>query len=46
MKENIPQEIKTDESNVRRQCRITCGADAVIRHVLSYLISTEDEESD
>ena len=53
MNENIPQEevshcqkkMKTDELNIRRQCRITCGADVVIRHVLPYLISTEDEES-
>ena len=44
MKENIPQEIKTDESNVRRQCRITCGADVVIRHVLPYLITVADDE--
>jgi hypothetical protein len=53
MNENIPHEevtprqkkIKTDESNIRRQCRITCGADVIIQHVLPYLISTEDEES-
>jgi hypothetical protein len=38
---------KTDESNIRRQCRITCGADVIIRHVLPYLIYTEeDNESD
>ena len=54
MKENIPNEeeahcqkkIKTDESSIRRQCRITCGADVVIRHVLPYLITATDEESD
>ena len=53
MSENIPQEevshcqkkMMTNESSIRRQCRITCGADVVIRHVLPYLISTEDEES-
>jgi hypothetical protein len=38
--------IKTDEASIRRQCRITCGAGVIIRHVLPYLISTEDEESD
>jgi hypothetical protein len=48
--ENIHQEVMCgcqekviiDKSEVRRQCRIKCGADAVIRHVLPYLISTED----
>jgi hypothetical protein len=54
MNENIPLEevshcqkkIKTDESNIRRQCRFTCGADVVIRHILPYLIITVAEESD
>ena len=53
MSENIPQEevshcqkkMMTNESSIRRQYRTTCGADVVIRHVLPYLISTEDEES-
>jgi hypothetical protein len=40
------KKIKTDESSMRRQCRITCGADVVIRHVLPYLITVADEESD
>jgi hypothetical protein len=41
------KKIKTYESNIRRQCRITCGADVIIRHVLPYLIYTEeDNESD
>ena len=53
--EKIPKEeathyqkkIKTDESSMRRQCRITCGADVVIRHLLPYLIITvAGEESD
>jgi hypothetical protein len=47
MNENIPQEeathyqkkIKTDESSMRSQCRITCGADVIIRHILPYLIT-------
>jgi hypothetical protein len=51
--ENIHQEVmcgfqekvRIDKSEVRRQCRIKCGADVVIRHVLPYLISTEDLES-
>jgi hypothetical protein len=51
--ENIHQEVmcgfqekvRIDKSEVRRQCRIKCGADVVIRHVLHYLISTEDSES-
>ena len=52
MTENIFQEevshcqkkMKTDESSLRRQCRITCGADVVIRHILPYLITATDEE--
>jgi hypothetical protein len=54
MNENFLQEevshcqmkMKTDESSIRRQCRITCGADVVIRHILPYLITATDEESD
>ena len=34
-------QIKTDESNVRRQCRITCGADVIIRNVLPFLLLLE-----
>jgi hypothetical protein len=40
------KKMKTDESSIRRQCRITCGADVVIRHILPYLITATDEESD
>jgi hypothetical protein len=40
------KKIKTDESNIRRQCRIICGADVIIRHILPYLIAATDEESD
>jgi hypothetical protein len=36
------KKIKTDESSIRRQCRITCGADDVIRHVMPFLISVVD----
>jgi hypothetical protein len=39
------KKIKTDESNNRRQCRITCGADVVISRVLPFLISVVDNES-
>ena len=50
MSENIPQEevshcqnkMKTDETEIRRQCRITCRADVIIGHVIPFLISTED----
>ena len=34
------KKIKTDESSIRQQCRITCGADVFIGHVLPYLINT------
>jgi hypothetical protein len=41
------KKIKTDELNIRQQCRITCEADVIIGHVLPYLIYTEeDHESD
>jgi hypothetical protein len=33
------QKIKTDESHIRQQCRVTCGADIVIGHVLLFLIT-------
>jgi hypothetical protein len=36
---------KTDEASIRRQCRVTCGADVIIRLVLPFLITAEDEES-
>jgi hypothetical protein len=35
-----PKKFKTDESSFRRQCRVTCGGDVVIRHMLPFLIST------
>jgi hypothetical protein len=34
------KKVKTDESSIRQQCRITCGADVVIGHVLLFLIDT------
>jgi hypothetical protein len=39
------KKIKTDESSIRSECRITCGADVVIRRVLPFLISVVDNES-
>jgi hypothetical protein len=39
------KKIKIDESIIRSEYRITCGADVIIRHVLPYLIAVGDEES-
>ena len=33
------KKIKTEESDIRSQCRLTCGADVVIGHVLPFLIT-------
>jgi hypothetical protein len=33
------KKIKTDESNTRQHCRVSCGADVVIGHVLPFLIA-------
>jgi hypothetical protein len=33
------KKIKTDISSTRQQCRVTCGADVVIGHVLPFLIT-------
>jgi demethoxyubiquinone hydroxylase (CLK1/Coq7/Cat5 family) len=30
---------KTNESSTQQQCRITCGADVIIGHVLPFLIT-------
>jgi hypothetical protein len=40
------KKLRCDKSDIQRQCRVTCGADVVIRHVLLYRIYTEDQESD
>jgi hypothetical protein len=48
--ENIPHEeathchkkIRIDETEIRRQCRVTCGADVIIGLVFPFLISTKD----
>ena len=47
MNDKYPQEeathcqknVKTDESCIRQQCRVTCGADVVIGHMLLFLIT-------
>jgi hypothetical protein len=35
------KKIKTDEPSIRQQCRVTCGADIVIGHVLPFLITAQ-----
>ena len=47
LNENTTQhqkKIKVGESDIRQHSRLTCGADAVIRHVLPYLVSVADDE--
>jgi hypothetical protein len=39
----LQKKIKTDESSIRQQCRVTCGADIVIGHVLPYLMTVADD---
>jgi hypothetical protein len=39
------KEIKVEGASSRQQCRVTCGADVIIGHVLPYLISTGDDDS-
>ena len=38
------KKVKPDVSEVRGQCRVTCGADIIIRLVLPFLITAVDEE--
>jgi hypothetical protein len=33
------KKVKTEESSIQQQCRITCGADVIIGHVLPFLIT-------
>ena len=40
------KKIKTEGTSTRQQCRVICGADVVIGHVLPYLISTGDDDDD
>jgi demethoxyubiquinone hydroxylase (CLK1/Coq7/Cat5 family) len=35
------KKVKTDESSIRQQCRITCGADVIIGHMLPFLIKLD-----
>ena len=44
MNENNSQK-EAAQSSIRRQCRTTCGIDAVICHVLPYLIAVASDES-
>jgi hypothetical protein len=39
------KKVKTDESDIQQQYRVTCGADVVIRHVLPFLIFVVDNVS-
>jgi hypothetical protein len=39
-----PKKFKSDVSDVRRQCRVSCGADVIIRLVLPFLITAVVEE--
>ena len=36
---------KVGESNLRKQCRVSCGADIVIQHMLPYLLPPKLETS-
>jgi hypothetical protein len=38
------KKVKTDESSIHSQCRVTCGASVVITHVLPFLITTKDNK--
>ena len=33
------KKMKSDESSIRQQCRVICGADVIIRVVLPFLIT-------
>jgi hypothetical protein len=35
------KKMKVDDSSIRSQNRVTCGADIVIGHVLPFLINTD-----
>ena len=36
---NCQKKIKIEEFSIRQQCRVTCGADVVISHLLPFLIT-------
>ena len=37
------KKLKIDNSSIREQCRISCGSDIVIEHMLPYLLPTLNE---
>ena len=37
------KKIRSEESDIRRQCHAICGVDIVIGHVLPFLITAVDE---
>ena len=39
------KKVKIEESDIREQCRIICGADIVIEHVLQYLLPAPKQNS-
>jgi hypothetical protein len=44
LEENLTRhqkKIKTNQSELQQQCRVTCGADVVIGHVLPFLITVD-----
>ena len=41
LKKRSQKKLKLDESCFRNQCRISCGSDIVIEHVLPYLVRDE-----
>ena len=40
------KKMKIEESSIREQCRISCGADIVIEHMLPYFVPTASEVHD
>ena len=42
-KTGVGKMTKMDESESRRHCRVTCGADSVIDHILSYLVLAKED---
>jgi hypothetical protein len=36
---------QTEGACIRQQCRVTCGAEFIIGHVVPYLISIGDDDS-
>ena len=38
------KEIKIEGASIRQQCRVSCGADVIIEHLLLFLICTRDDD--